>query len=66
MAVHEIKQCERCGSAFECKPGNVLQCQCYLVPLSENEKDYLATNYSDCLCAACLYAIKEQIKKREP
>jgi len=61
MASHETKHCERCGHAFECKAGNILQCQCYTVPLSEIEKDYIANQYGDCLCADCLYVLKNKI-----
>jgi nicotinate-nucleotide--dimethylbenzimidazole phosphoribosyltransferase len=65
MASHETKKCERCGTLFECKVGNILECQCYAVQLTENEKAYISEKrYSDCLCAACLILLQQQCKHR--
>jgi nicotinate-nucleotide--dimethylbenzimidazole phosphoribosyltransferase len=61
MASHETKKCERCGAFFECKVGNIPECQCYAVQLTEYEKAYIAEKqYSDCLCAACLTSLQQQ------
>jgi nicotinate-nucleotide--dimethylbenzimidazole phosphoribosyltransferase len=66
MASHETKKCERCGALFECKVGNILECQCYAVQLTEKEKAYISEKqYSDCLCAACLQNLKQQYSKME-
>jgi nicotinate-nucleotide--dimethylbenzimidazole phosphoribosyltransferase len=61
MASHEIKKCECCGTLFECKVGNILECQCYAVQLTEAEKAYISEKrYNDCLCAACLHTLKQE------
>ncbi len=66
MASHETKKCERCGNFFECKVGNILECQCYAVPLNEREKGFISEQgYSDCLCAACLLNLKQQYNKMD-
>jgi len=57
MCQHETKQCGRCHTPFECKVGNILECQCYGVSLTEEQKDYIDNNYNDCLCRSCLDAL---------
>ena len=57
MCKHEEKKCPRCNVSFECKPGNIGQCQCYGIALSSEEKVFIAETYSDCLCAQCLHAL---------
>lgn len=52
--MHEKKSCLRCGSEFECKAGNITQCQCCGFPMSEESKVYLEQKYDDCLCKSCL------------
>jgi nicotinate-nucleotide--dimethylbenzimidazole phosphoribosyltransferase len=65
MASHETKQCERCGALFECKVGNILECQCYGVQLTGEEKTYISQKrYSDCLCAACLKNLRKQCNNK--
>ena len=56
---HEIKSCPRCGSTFECKPGNIAQCQCYAVALTRDEATFIKEIYDDCLCAKCLIEMKK-------
>lgn len=51
---HELKVCPRCGKAFECKPGDIANCQCYGVKVSEKVTAFIAKKYGDCLCIACL------------
>jgi hypothetical protein len=53
----EPKYCPRCQAPFECKVGNISQCQCNGIRLTAEDKDYIASNYTDCLCRACLLAI---------
>lgn len=64
MEKHETKQCPCCGAAFECKPGNITQCQCYGIKLDEETKQYLEKKYGDCLCRACLSGEGKEDKKR--
>ncbi|MGD8999072.1 MAG: cysteine-rich CWC family protein [Granulosicoccaceae bacterium] len=60
MARHENKACPRCGRLFECKAGSVLLCQCAEVELQQRHYDFIATRYSDCLCAECLRALRAE------
>jgi len=63
MCRHEIKQCPRCKSDFECKVNSVLKCQCADISLTEEQRNVIAEQYSDCLCADCLqYFSREQDK----
>lgn len=57
---HEPKACPRCGGGFECKVGNVLQCQCMAVPLDTEDRAYIQARYEDCLCAACMKALQRE------
>jgi len=72
MYKHEDKICARCNSAFECKSGNITQCQCYGLALSSEEQGYISKQFDDCLCFNCIVALRiayntarfeEQIKK---
>lgn len=54
---HEIKTCPRCGSTFECRVGDILQCQCYGITLTIDQQREIIKNYDDCLCRSCLEAI---------
>ena len=52
------KFCPRCGQLFECIPGNITECHCYGILLTEEEKKGIEQNYKDCLCANCLLCLK--------
>jgi len=58
MCKHETKACPRCKTVFECKVGDISKCQCYPVPLTDAERDFIARNYTDCLCAECIRLAK--------
>ena len=60
MCKHEEKICPRCDCKFECKTGDIFKCQCYAVPLTEEESKFIATRFTDCLCAACMIALKTE------
>ncbi|MGG9971105.1 cysteine-rich CWC family protein [Ferruginibacter sp. SUN002] len=60
MCQHEKKICPKCNISFECKVGNISQCQCTAVVLSVEERNYIQSVYSDCLCANCLLAMKNK------
>ena len=64
MCKHEEKQCPRCNLLFECKPGNITQCQCYGIFFSEEEKQMMADAYTDCLCGHCLIEMKKEFAVR--
>ena len=65
MCRHEIKQCPRCKNDFECKTNNVLQCQCAGILLTENQRELITDQYSDCLCADCLHYFSRGQDKRD-
>lgn len=59
MCKHEEKKCPRCGKAFECKVGNVSQCHCSNITLTDAERNFIAQRYQDCLCHKCLTDLKQ-------
>ncbi|MFT4154782.1 cysteine-rich CWC family protein [Parafilimonas sp.] len=60
MPVHEEKVCPRCGCVFECKAGDITQCQCYGIQFSLEERVFIEERYRDCLCADCLLELKNR------
>jgi len=58
--MHEEKYCPRCGKRFECKAGSITACQCYGIPLSDEERAFIENRYSDCLCRNCLLELKNR------
>jgi hypothetical protein len=54
MNKHEQKYCPRCTQLFECKVGNIAQCQCAAIHLTTEQLGHINTKYTDCLCAACM------------
>jgi len=62
MPHHETKHCPRCQAPFECKVGNIAECQCSGIIFNEAEKDYVSRKYSDCLCRKCLLDIKREMR----
>jgi hypothetical protein len=57
---HEIKLCERCNTPFECKLGDITNCQCSSIAPSEATRQFLEQTDFDCLCKNCLTAINEK------
>ena len=60
MQKHESKICSSCKTEFECKVGDIANCQCSQIKLSDAAQLFLAENFSDCLCLNCLKAIAEK------
>ena len=58
MCKHEASCCPRCNNTFECKVGNITQCQCYGILLSLEERAYVDTLFTDCVCSQCLLQMK--------
>jgi hypothetical protein len=48
---------------FECKSGTVLLCQCQAVSLTSAQLEYIAARYDDCLCRACLEALRVEVEQ---
>jgi hypothetical protein len=62
MPAHETKKCPRCTRPFECKVGNIAECQCSQVQLSYEERAFIEEKYVDCLCGQCLQALQFQYR----
>jgi hypothetical protein len=60
MCKHEEKSCPRCQQRFECKPGDVVHCQCYGIMLTTEERAFIEDRYNDCLCRNCLLDLKQR------
>ncbi|HSS29438.1 MAG TPA: cysteine-rich CWC family protein [Nitrospiraceae bacterium] len=46
-----IKTCEHCKQSFEC---GQYGCWCGRVGITEEQMDWIAARFQDCLCPACL------------
>ena len=53
MLKHETKVCPKCSITFECKVGDVTNCQCNIA-IDDTTKEFLSKTNFDCLCKACL------------
>ncbi|MEO8768462.1 MAG: cysteine-rich CWC family protein [Ferruginibacter sp.] len=51
---HEEKICPRCGNTFECKIGDIMNCQCHGISFTNEAIAFVSRNYDDCLCRVCL------------
>lgn len=60
MSNHEPKKCPRCNQSFDCKPGNITQCQCYGITIKPELKTFLEQRYNDCLCNNCLRYLQQE------
>jgi hypothetical protein len=58
---HEIMVCKRCGSRFECKVGDVSNCQCSNVSLNDATRKYLDNTFYGCLCVNCLAEVESKV-----
>jgi hypothetical protein len=45
------KTCEACGQVFSC---GGYQCWCGSVGITEEQMDWIAARFQDCLCSTCL------------
>lgn len=59
---HEQKICQRCSEIFECKVGDITQCQCFGIEFTDAEKEYVDARFNDCLCRSCLKDVKREFK----
>lgn len=57
---HETVGCPRCGTAFECKVGSINLCQCVAVQLNEEQRNYVRSQFANCLCANCLREVRTE------
>ncbi len=63
MYKHEDKHCPRCGILFECKVGNITQCQCNGISINTEEQEYISKQYDDCLCFSCIVALLNEYNR---
>lgn len=57
MQKYELQFCPRCEGGFYCRSGNIGECQCFPVSLTEEQYNALNEQYGQCLCARCLNEI---------
>ncbi|MFT3903595.1 MAG: cysteine-rich CWC family protein [Niabella sp.] len=62
MTKHEQKYCPRCNASFECKVGDVANCQCSTVKVCEDTWRFLRKTNYDCLCRNCLKEIDQMVR----
>ncbi len=60
MTKHEIKTCPKCTRPFECKTGDILNCQCQSVKLTQQHRDYIFEQFDECLCASCMRKLRSE------
>lgn len=49
------KRCERCGRVFSC---GLSRCWCSTVHLTEEQYQWIARHYVECLCPDCLEEVR--------
>jgi hypothetical protein len=57
---HETKNCPRCNRGFECKVGDIANCQCTQITLSIEEIAFIEEQYDECLCMNCIHELKRR------
>lgn len=65
ISKHEPKSCPRCEAIFECKVGDVANCQCSEVALNAYTKTFLSKTQYDCLCKKCLVELQNLVSRAE-
>lgn len=61
---HEEVHCSRCEASFECKVGDISNCQCSTVKVSGETHEFLAKTHYGCLCKKCLEELNRAVKAR--
>ncbi|WP_290660934.1 cysteine-rich CWC family protein [Ignavibacterium sp.] len=62
---YELKRCPKCDKEFQCKAGNITQCQCFTIELNSAELRFIKEIYDDCLCAECMIKMKQLFKEKQ-
>jgi len=65
MNKHELKTCPNCHQPFECKSGDIINCQCETVNLEAQHRNYIEKQFNDCLCAQCLVDLRSKINSQQ-
>ena len=58
----KIKYVPVATSSFDCKPGNITQCQCFGIQFTVEQKAYIEERYNDCLCRDCLLTLQNEVE----
>lgn len=61
MCIHETSCCPRCGSEMTCKVGNITQCDCFSVNISDETRNYLTKTDYGCVCNRCLMELNRKM-----
>ena len=62
---HELVNCPRCQRHFECRVGSINLCQCQAVALNTEQRQYIESQYTGCLCAECLVELRTAYNRIE-
>ncbi len=57
------KRCEQCGDIFQC---GQYGCWCGRLGLTEQQFDWIAGRFQDCLCRACLEKVRTGVLGPRP
>lgn len=60
MSQHEPNICPHCNQPFECRAGDVPNCQCSSISLTIEERFFIEERYTGCLCINCLKDLKNK------
>jgi hypothetical protein len=60
MCKHDEMACPRCEIPFECRIGDISNCQCTGIAFSIEEKAFIEDRYQGCLCRECLLELKQR------
>jgi hypothetical protein len=63
MNKHELKNCKRCSTSFECKVGDISNCECSEIILNKDTKKFLEKTAFDCICKKCLIELNHLVEK---
>jgi hypothetical protein len=48
------KTCPKCKNEFICKQDDIVNCDCYLIPIDSAGREVLKKTFEGCLCKKCL------------
>ncbi|WP_177225891.1 cysteine-rich CWC family protein [Arsenicibacter rosenii] len=59
--------CPRCGEPVSCGVSAIGHCPCAGIVLTEPERAYIRSQFTDCLCITCLKTLQEacQVQKTD-
>lgn len=57
---HDRLACPRCGIRYECNVGSISLCSCTAIQLTEDQRQYIGSLFSGCLCTSCLLVLREE------